>query len=120
MKKISFICVFCIAIMTLSVSVAVAEEQGLPKILMLTQPSCPACIAVKSVLNEVQNYYFVEIEEFNVREDMSVARKYGATRTPFLIFFDEEREEIGRLEGRVSKEEILLVFNEAGIELEKK
>jgi len=39
MKKISFICVFCIVIVMLFVSVAVAEEQSLPKILMLTQPS---------------------------------------------------------------------------------
>ena len=120
MKKISFVCVLCIVMVALFVSVAAAEEERLPKILMLSQPFCPACIAMNNVLGEVQNYYFVEVEKFNVREDMSVARKYGATRTPFLVFFNKEREEVGRREGRVSKEEILLVFNEAGIELEKK
>jgi len=104
----------------LFVSIAAAEGQKYPRLLMLTQPFCPACVAVYSVLDEVQNYYFVEVEKFNVRTDMSVARKYGATRTPFLVFFNEKEEEIGRREGRVSKEEILLVFKEAGIELEKK
>jgi len=104
----------------LFLSVAVAEEQRFPKLLMLTQPACPACIAVGNVLVALQNDYSIEVERFNVREDMSVAREFGMTRTPMLVFFDENREEIGRLEGRVSKEEIMLVFNNAGIELEKK
>jgi len=102
------------------VSAAASEEPRHPRLLFLTQPLCPACIALGRVLDELQNDYIVEVEEFNVREDMSVARYFEMTRTPLLVFYNERGEEIGRREGAISKEEILLVLRQAGIELERK
>ena len=121
MRKIgknSFILITCLIVLAIFISVAAAEGQ--PRLLMLTQPICPSCMAVKRVLDDVQNEYFVEVDEFNVREDMSVARKYGMTKAPLLVFFNENEEEIGKRDGLVLKEEIMAIFKEAGVQLEKK
>ena len=118
MKRIIFTLISCL--ITLAFCVPFAAAEGQPKLLMLTLPVCPDCMAVKRVLNDVQNEYFVEVEEFNVRNDMSVAGKYGMTKVPLLVFFNENEEEIGKRGGLVSKEEILDVFKEAGIQLRKK
>ena len=48
-----------------------------------------------------------------------MARAHGMTRTPLLVLFNQEGEEISRLKGRVSREEILLVFKEAEIVLKE-
>ena len=117
MKKISFAFAFCLIASALFVS---AAAQGHPKLLMLTLPICPNCMAVKRVLDDVRNEYFVDVEEFNVRDDMTVAGKYGMTKAPLLVFFNENEEEIGKRDGLVSKEEILDVFEKAGVQLEKK
>ena len=81
-KRLIFLIVIFAA--TLFIFVADSEGHTFPKLLMLTQPNCPACMAVKNVFDDMQSNYFIEVEEFNVRED------------------------------------ILLVFEEAGVPLEKK
>ena len=120
MKIFSLICVISISIAAFFVSVAAADGQGQPKILMLTQPICPNCVSVRRVLDDVQNDYLIEVEEFNVRDDFTIVNKYRMTKTPFLVFFNNEGEMIGKREGLVTKEEVMLVFEEAGILLKKK
>ena len=58
---------------------------------MLPQPLCPPCKTMTKILDALQNKYLIETEDFNVREDMSVAKKYGAERMPFLVFFRDRR-----------------------------
>ena len=120
MKKVLFACIFCMVLAALFVTAAAGEEQDHPRLLFLTQPLCPPCVALRSVLDELLVDHVIEVEEINVRENMSVARYFEMTRTPLLVFYNGAGEEIVRREGLVLKEEILLVFKEAGIELEKR
>jgi thiol-disulfide isomerase/thioredoxin len=97
-----------------------AWAQDIPKLLMLSQPLCPSCKSMEKVLDGLQSRYFLVVEDFNIREDMSVAERYGAKKTPFLIFFDKTRTQIETHAGAMSEEEILRVFEKGGVLLKEK
>jgi thiol-disulfide isomerase/thioredoxin len=94
-----------------------ASDQNMPKLLMLSQPLCPPCKSMEKVLDKLQRSYFVEVEDFNVREDMTVAERYGAKKTPFLVFFDSIGTQIGNHAGALSEDEILRIFWDGGTPL---
>lgn len=72
------------------------------------------------VLDELQKNYFVEIEDINVREHMYLAEKYDVKRTPFLVLFNDKREEIAFHSGIATFESILQVFKENENSLKEK
>jgi thiol-disulfide isomerase/thioredoxin len=112
MKKRCLLWGFCSTMILVSSCAAFAANPEIPRLLMLSQPLCPPCMSMEKVLEEIQSRYIVVIEDFNVREDMSVAERYGAKKTPFLVFFDKTGVQIGSNAGALSEEEILRVFQD--------
>lgn len=73
------------------------------------------------ILVELQRDYSesVKVEFIDVWENRSAGQKYGIRAIPTQIFYDASGKELYRHMGYMSKEQIIRVFKEMGIEVKK-
>lgn len=72
-------------------------------------PWCGPCMAVKGVLEEI-NGDEAQVFKINVDEQENLAARFGVRSIPTLVFMNKG-EEVERLVGAKSKDQILEVFN---------
>lgn len=77
------------------------------KIIKIGAMWCPACLIMNKRLKEIENKYSIEIINYDYDIDEEIVNKYNVGEVlPELIFINEKDEEIKRLIGEQSIENI--------------
>ena len=65
---------------------------------LFTTPTCPACPTVKTFLKELETKGQVMGENFDVTQDAGYEKaiNFNISKAPTVVFFDENKQEIGR------------------------
>jgi thioredoxin 1 len=103
-----------------SASAPVAQATaGLPKIVCLGAGKCVPCKAMEPVREALRSEYAgrLGVEFYDVWKDRSLGERYNVHIIPTTIFYDAEGRELERVEGFISKEDILGKFETLGIHL---
>jgi len=93
-------------------------EKSLPILMEFSSNSCPACIKIKPIIEQLKSEYNgkVKVNQIDVYENPKESDKYNITLIPTLIFFDSSAKQIFRNEGFMTKEQIITKFKEMGIQ----
>ncbi|GHV42223.1 hypothetical protein FACS1894187_24350 [Synergistales bacterium] len=91
----------------------------LPTLKMLSTPTCPACVQMSRVLDEIKERYAGELvaEKVNVQEDRETARQYNVMYVPTLLFIGRDGEILKQDVGYKSIDEVVETFKAAGVVL---
>lgn len=103
-----------------SASVPVAQAPaGLPKIVCLGAGKCVPCKAMEPVREALRSEYAgrLGVEFYDVWKDRSIGERFNVHIIPTTIFYDAAGREVDRVEGFISKEDILGKFETLGIHL---
>lgn len=98
---------------------AIAKENNLPTLMSFSSTMCIDCQKMKKVLNEIEPTYqnkinFVSINALDKdRKIKNYINKYGVTLVPTLIFVDNNGNMTNKIEGYISKEELISEIEEA-------
>lgn len=96
-------------------------EQNLPKLLDLGADKCIPCKMLAPILEEIKEEYKgkLEVVFIDVWKKPEQADKYNVNIIPTQIFYNSSGNELFRHEGFISKEDILVKFNDLGIDIQK-
>ena len=99
-----------------------AQKTGLPVLLELGGKYCPACMAMKPVLKELDQKYSDDfaVAYIDANADSRAARKYNVSAIPVLIFMDKEGNKLHRYTGQMSENQIIQKWKDLGINLNLK
>ncbi|MBW8017055.1 MAG: thioredoxin family protein [Planctomycetes bacterium] len=94
-----------------------AQARGLPMLVEFGFQACPPCKLMKPVLESLDKEYSEDfaigyIDTINNRE---TAKQYNIEAAPTLIFYDKDGNELARVIGYTSKEDILKKWKELGV-----
>ena len=93
-------------------------EKGKPMLLDLGSSTCIPCREMVPILDEVKKMYDGKavVKVIDVYDNPEAARKYEIKVVPTQIFLDKDGKEVSRHEGFSSKEDIVKVFKDMGVE----
>jgi thioredoxin 1 len=83
------------------------------KILKFSAEWCNPCKALKKVLTEAQ--LPVEIEEIDIDQKPDESAKYRIRGVPTMVVLDDKQNELGRIVGLLSADEIKKKINEIAV-----
>ncbi len=109
-----------VVLVALAFSPAFAGEKKLPTLKSLSTPTCPACLQMAKVLDEINEKYAGKLaaEKVNVEEHPEMAREYKVRYVPTLLFLDAEGKVVQQEVGYRSLDEVLEIFKKAGVAIE--
>ena len=112
--------VLSLVLVALALSPAFAGEKKLPTLKSLSTPTCPACVQMSKVLDEINDKYAGKLaaEKVNVEEHPEMAREYKVRYVPTLLFLDAEGKVVQQEVGYRSLDEVLEIFKKAGVAIE--
>lgn len=85
------------------------------KIIKIGAVWCPECLVMRPVWEEIERGMPELISEyFDADENSEVIKKYAVENIPTFIFFDENGNEILRLEGMQDKDKLLKLIEAHG------
>lgn len=113
MKKIILSAMLLVLILSSVASAAV------PSLIMLSTKTCPACVQMSKVLNEINAKYKGRVTTAHIylEGNPDIARKYNIRYVPTLIFRDASGKEIAQEVGYKSLEEVLKIFASKGVNI---
>ena len=77
------------------------------KVIKITAVWCSACLIMNKRWKEIENKYNIETTGYDLDFDEDEVKEYNVgDRLPVFIFLDKDSNEIGRLRGEKSIEEI--------------
>ena len=94
-------------------------SSGLPSLLVLGSPGCPACRKMTPILKELRAKYAgkFQIRNIDVWKNEAAGEKYGVGKIPTQIFFDKNNKELFRHVGFFSKKDIVKTWKRLGVRL---
>ena len=101
----------------LAVILSSSAYAALPSVTMLSTKTCPACEQMASVLKDINAKYSGKISTAHIylEDNPDIARKYNVRYVPMLIFRDASGKEKAREVGYKSLNEVIKIFQKAGI-----
>jgi thioredoxin 1 len=95
--------------------------KSLPLLIDIGAKQCIPCKMMAPILEDLKKNYSdsVRVEFIDVWENPDAGQKYGIRGIPTQIFYNTSGKELYRHMGFVSKEQIIGVFKELGIEVKK-
>lgn len=89
------------------------------KVLKFNAIWCSACLVMKKIFKHVENMHpELEFITYDYDNDEDMVEKYNiGTTIPVLVFVDENEQEVGRIVGEKSYEEIEEYISEIGGEV---
>ena len=111
---------FIIALLFVMVSRRASHASELPSLKVLSTPSCPACIQMYRILDELDSNYSgkVTTEKVNLLENRDIAKEFNVRYVPHLLFVDKDGKIFKEEVGYVPLDKVLATFKDAGINLE--
>lgn len=90
------------------------------KVLKFNAIWCSACLVMKKIFKHVENMHpELEFITYDYDNDEDMVEKYNiGTTIPVLVFVDENEQEVGRIVGEKSYQEIEEYISEIGGEVE--
>ena len=84
------------------------------KVLKFGAVWCPGCLVMKPRWKEIeQEMPWLETQYFEYDDSLELAKRYDVTEDlPVFIFLDRDGNELLRLKGEVSKEELVRILSE--------
>ncbi|MEG2351342.1 MAG: thioredoxin family protein [Bacilli bacterium] len=74
---------------------------------------CPSCLVMRSVWKKVLTEIKVDIEEYDYDVNYDVIEKYNVgIKLPVVIMLDDNNNEVKRIIGEKSKDELLMFLKE--------
>ena len=123
---ITILCILILPIMAYlimdkrsTLATATAIENSRPTIMVFSSTMCLDCQKLKVVINELENIYdkkinFVQYNALDKNKKIKeYIKKYGITLVPTTIFFDKEGNKTDKIEGFISKEELIKKIEES-------
>lgn len=98
---------------------AVAVENNKPSLMIFTSAMCMDCQKMKSIIKEVEPEYsdkinFIHINATeNNKQIKELVKKHNVVLVPTMVFKNTNDMEINRVEGSISKEELISDIKEA-------
>ncbi|UCG56584.1 MAG: hypothetical protein JSU70_17180 [Phycisphaerales bacterium] len=138
MSKIGKIAVVVLLIVAITVVIAIKQRysgeetgaassgqqsqlvgKGLPALIDLGAGECIPCKMMAPMLEELKAEFAgrLQVEFLDVHKDPDLVAKYEISIMPTQIFYDATGEELFRHEGFYSKEDILAMWKELGVDL---
>ncbi|MBR1438548.1 MAG: thioredoxin family protein [Synergistaceae bacterium] len=98
---------------------SVVSAASVPSVTMLSTKTCPACQQMAKVLTEINAKYNGKINTSHIylEDQPELAKQYNVRYVPMLIFKDASGNEKAREVGYRSLDEVLKVFQKAGIKI---
>lgn len=113
------VCIYLFMSKNSQTTIAMAKQGNKPGILIFTSSMCMDCQKMKSVIKEVEgsyndkiNFIYINATENNKKIQDNV-KKYHVVLVPTLVFVDENGIQKNKIEGAVSKEELISEIEEA-------
>ena len=87
------------------------------KVIKIGASWCSGCVVMRPRWDKIEKIRKIETEyyDFDIYEDMLKDKYQIGDKLPIFIFLDNNNQEITRLVGEPSEEEILKVIDEAGV-----
>ncbi len=98
------------------------QSKVLPRLVDLGAGTCIPCKLMAPILEELKTEYAdqINVEILDVRQDPNVISEYHIRVIPTQIFYDALGQERFRHEGFMSKEDILAMWEQLGVEFSLK
>lgn len=95
------------------------SASGLPRLVDLGAGKCTPCKMMAPILEELKKEYVGRMEVFviDTSQHPSAAEQYAIQVIPTQVFYDAAGKELMRHEGFISKEDILAVWRDLGVDL---
>lgn len=123
---ITILCILILPIMAYlimdkrsTLATATAIENSRPTIMVFSSTMCLDCQKLKVVINELENIYnnkinFIKYNALDKNKKIKeYIKKYEITLVPTTIFFDKEGNKTDKIEGFISKEELIKKIEES-------
>lgn len=83
------------------------------KIIIVSAVWCPSCLVMNKMWKKFkEDYPDVEIEKYDYDFDEEIVEKYNVgKKLPVTIFVDSDGNEVNRLEGEITYEEVIKNIN---------
>ena len=100
-------------------SIATAQVNNLPTVMVFSSTMCLDCQKLKLVINELENTYsgkvnFIKYNALdNNKKVKNYIKEYSITLAPTTIIFDEDNNKIEKIEGYIEKEELAKKIEDA-------
>jgi thioredoxin 1 len=96
-------------------------ENMLPSLKMLSTPTCAVCTRMARTLDELNENYAGKIatEKIDLFEHRDIAKEYNVRYVPTLLFTDRSGTVFKQEVGYMPVEDVLKIFMEAGIVIER-
>ena len=108
------------ALLLIAVFPRISRAAELPSLKVLSTPTCPACVQMYRILDELNSQYSdkVKTEIINLLENKDIAKEFNVRYVPHLLFVDGDGKVVKEEVGHVSLDKVLAIFKDAGIDLE--
>ncbi|MBQ4122877.1 thioredoxin family protein, partial [bacterium] len=90
----------------------IAKENSLPTMMTFSSTMCIDCQKMKTIIQEIQNEYTGKINFTTINatdkdnKTKLLIKKHSVVLVPTMIFIDKEKNEIKRIEGAITKDEL--------------
>jgi len=90
-----------------------------PSVTMLSTKTCPACVQMQKVLNEIDKTYKGKIKTSHIylEKNPDIAKKYNVRYVPTLIFRDSNAKEFAIEIGYKSLSDVIEIFAQHGVQI---
>lgn len=91
---------------------AMAKDNNLPTLMTFSSTMCLDCKRIKTTIKEVEDNYegkinFVSVNASdNKKSTKELIKQYNITLVPTMVFLDKDDNEIKKIEGAITKEEL--------------
>ena len=96
-----------------------AAKKGLPSLVILSTPTCPACEQMSPVKDSINEKYSEKIivEKIDLSNRRELASEFNVKYVPHLLFIDAEGKVFQQEIGFMQEEDVLSTFEKAGIKI---
>ena len=97
---------------------AYAKDNNLPTMITFSSTMCLDCQKMKEVIKEIENDYknkinFISINATEKDNNIkSMVKKYSIVLVPTMVFLDRNDKEVKRIEGAITKDELISELEE--------
>lgn len=95
-----------------------AKDNNLPTMMTFSSTMCLDCQKMKEIIKEVEDNYknkinFVSINATDKTNSVkNLVKQYSIVLVPTMVFIDKENKEVKRIEGAITKDELISELEE--------
>lgn len=93
-------------------TIVFAKNDNIPTLMTYSSTMCLDCQKMKGIINEIKDEYNEKINFIGInateksKTTKELVKQYNVTLVPTMIFIDKDNNEVNRIEGAITKEEL--------------